>query len=53
METEQFSTEWKIGQAQNKEIKDFLGFNESKNITYSKLSDTMKAVLRGNTMCLH
>jgi hypothetical protein len=35
-----------------KQIKDFLGFNENKGITYPNLRDTMKAVLGGKLIAL-
>jgi hypothetical protein len=47
VETQQHSTQWYFGQGRNKEIKEFLVFNENEATIYPNLWDTMKAVLRG------
>jgi hypothetical protein len=47
METEQLSS-----QGRNKEIKDFLEFNEHEGTTYQNLWDKMKAVLRGKLILI-
>ena len=52
MKTEELSTEWKICQDKNKEIKDFVGFNENEYASYPNLWDTMKMVLRGKVIAL-
>jgi hypothetical protein len=41
-----------LGQGRNKEIKDFLEFNEKEGRPYSNLWDTMKAVLGGKHIAL-
>jgi hypothetical protein len=57
VETEQLHTQGSLGQGRNKEIKDFLDFNENESRTYPNVWNTMKAVLRGNlvhsTKCHH
>ena len=45
MENEQHSSQWYLGQGKNKEIKDFLEFNENEATTYPNWWDTMKALL--------
>ena len=53
MEVEQSTTESSLGQGKiKKEIKVFFEFNENKDTAYSKLWDTMKAVLRGKFIAL-
>lgn len=52
IKTEQFSTEWKMGQDRNKDIKDFLKFNENEYIAYSSLWVTIKTALRGTFIAL-
>lgn len=43
METEQLSTDWKMGQVEiTQEAKDFLEFNENKHTIYPNLRDTVK-----------
>ena len=51
METEQCSTESPLDEERNKEIKDFLKFNENDHITYSNY--VMKAVLRGEFIAIN
>jgi hypothetical protein len=41
-----------MGQNRNKEVKDFLEFNENKYIAYPNLWDTMKIVLIGKLTSL-
>ena len=49
METEQLSTQWPLGQRSNKEMKDFLEFNENEGSTYQNLRDIRKTVVKENS----
>ena len=53
MEIEQCSPEPPMVQGINKEIRDFLKFNENDHTTYPNLWDTMKAILRGEFIPLN
>jgi len=54
MEAEQLSTHWYLVKEEiKKEFKDFLEFNENEVTTKPILSDTMKAVLRGELIALN
>ena len=52
METEQYSTQWYVGQVRNKGIKGFLAFNENEDTSYQNLWNTMTAVARGKLIAL-
>ena len=51
MEAEQHSTQY-LGQGRNKDIKDFLEFNENEATTYPNFWDTIKAFLREKLITL-
>ena len=53
MEIKQSSTESPLGQGRNKEVKDFLKFNENTSKTHPNLWDTMKVVLRGKVIAVN
>ena len=53
MEIEQRSFDSTMGQGRNKEIKDFLKFNENEHTTYPILWNTMKIMLRGKYIALN
>jgi hypothetical protein len=52
METEQLLTQGPLGQRRNEEIKDFLEVNENEGKTFPNLQDTMKAVVRRESIAI-